>query len=64
MVDLNELISRFSEKDQTKLVQFIQENERRSEYQAKALELTDSCFDTCITKIKGSMDKTDESKRF
>ena len=63
-IDLNKVIAQFSEKDQAKLVQFLQDNGRRSEHQAKVLELADTCFNTCITKIKGSLDKADESKRF
>ncbi|KAI8915207.1 hypothetical protein PhCBS80983_g01334 [Powellomyces hirtus] len=48
------------EKSKAELVQFVENEQRRANFQSTVHQYTDTCWDKCITKVKPALDKSDE----
>ncbi|KAI8592483.1 mitochondrial import inner membrane translocase subunit TIM8 [Geranomyces variabilis] len=48
------------EKSKQELVQFVENEQRRANFQSTVHQYTDVCWDKCITKVKPTLDKSDE----
>ncbi len=59
-VDLNELIGSMSGEDQNKLVEFIEENQRKQEFFEQVHSLADKCFDVCVPDKGSSLNRAGE----
>ncbi|TPX32798.1 hypothetical protein SmJEL517_g04153 [Synchytrium microbalum] len=43
------------------LKKFIETEQRRATFQSTVHQYTEICFDKCLTKVKASLDKSDEA---
>ncbi|KAI8823383.1 mitochondrial import inner membrane translocase subunit TIM8 [Fimicolochytrium jonesii] len=48
------------EKSKAELMTFVENEQRRANFQATVHQYTDTCWDKCITKVKATTDKSDE----
>ena len=60
-MDPQKAIDALPEDEKMKLVAFIQEEQKRQEFQEAVTNYTNTCFDLCITKIKPSLGSTEQT---
>ena len=60
MDTLSSLVGNLTESQQKELGKFIEVEQQKAAFQAQVHEYTDICWDRCITKIKSTMDKSDQ----
>ncbi|KAJ3015284.1 Mitochondrial import inner membrane translocase subunit tim8 [Thoreauomyces humboldtii] len=48
------------EKSKAELVQFVENEQRRANFQSTVHQYTDTCWDKCIMKVKPALEKSDE----
>ncbi|KAJ3395213.1 Mitochondrial import inner membrane translocase subunit tim8 [Lobulomyces angularis] len=61
MSDFQEILQGFGDKDKKEIIGFLQQEEKRINFNQIVHQYTDMCWDKCNVKIQNFMDKQDEA---